>query len=72
MHFSRGKCLLQYWLDKKGMTQAELSRKTGWSSRMISYWCSRKRLMTPEAMYTVARLLEINTDDLYQWILEVD
>jgi len=70
VQFSRGRCQLQYWLDKKGMTQVELSDKTGWSKRMISHWCTGKRLMTPEAMYTVAHHLEIKSDDLYQWVLK--
>lgn len=72
MRFSRGSCLLQYWLDKRDMTQVELSNKSGWSERMISHWCTRKRLMTPEAMYTVAHHLEIDSNELYQWILEAN
>ncbi|WP_424766281.1 helix-turn-helix domain-containing protein [Paenibacillus sp. sgz302251] len=70
MHFSRGECLLQYWLDKKGLTQAEFSRRTGWSTRIISYWCNAERPMSVEAMYTAAIILDIKMDQLYQWKLE--
>lgn len=70
MHFSRGECLLQYWLDKKGITQAEFSRRSGWSTRIISYWCTRDRLMSVDAMYTAATILDIKMDQLYRWKLE--
>lgn len=70
MHFSRGECLLQYWLDKKDITQAEFARRTGWSARIISHWCNRERLMSVDAMYTAATILGIKMDQLYRWKLE--
>ncbi|WP_084134512.1 helix-turn-helix domain-containing protein [Paenibacillus harenae] len=70
MHFSRGECLLRYWLKKRGITQAELSRRTGWSTRMISYWCNDERPMSAEAMYTAATILDIRMEQLYHWKLE--
>ncbi|OBZ13321.1 helix-turn-helix transcriptional regulator [Bacillus sp. FJAT-26390] len=79
MHFSRGRCLLSYWLHKRGLTQTELSRRTGWSEatpdagwtrRVISFWCNDERLMSVEAMYTVATILDIKMEELYRWKLE--
>lgn len=72
MAYSRGRCLLQYWLDHNGISQAEFSRRSGWSQRMISHWCNNERLMSVEAMYTAAVLLGIRMDELYQWQISAD
>ncbi|MNW46575.1 helix-turn-helix protein [compost metagenome] len=72
MAYSRGRCLLQYWLDHKGMSQAEFARRSGWSTRMVSHWCSNERLMSVEGMYTAAVILGIRMDELYQWQISAD
>lgn len=81
MHFSRGECLLSYWLKNRGISQSELARRTGWSMkkpdqgwspRVVSYWCSGEMLMSVEAMYTVATILDIEMEDLYHWKLEAN
>ncbi|WP_336774224.1 helix-turn-helix domain-containing protein [Paenibacillus sp. MMO-58] len=72
MHFSRGECLLQYWLDKRKLSQVEFGRRSGWSQRMISHWCNDERKMSVEAMYTAATILEIRMDQLYRWRLEAN
>lgn len=72
MAYSRGRCLLGYWLYKKGMTQTELAQRIGWSNRMVSHWCRNERLMSVEAMYTVAEVLDIHMEDLYQWQITAD
>ncbi|OME55092.1 helix-turn-helix domain-containing protein [Paenibacillus odorifer] len=64
---SRGRCLLQDWLDLKGMSQAELSRRTGYAARMISFYCSGSRPMSTNAMYIISRVLGIHMEDLYEW-----
>ncbi|QCT03786.1 hypothetical protein E6C60_3075 [Paenibacillus algicola] len=61
-----------YWLNKRNITQAEFARRTGWSTRMVSYWCKGERLMSVEAMYAAAMILEIHMEDLYQWRLSAD
>lgn len=81
MHFTRWECMLSYWLKQRNMTQTELARRTGWSPetpengwkpRVISYWCSTELLMSVEAMYTVATILEIRMEDLYRWRLQAN
>lgn len=67
MRFSREECLLQEWLDKKGMTQIELSKKIGWTPKMVSLWCTNKKPMSPEAMYSVAYVLDIRMEYLHTW-----
>ncbi|MEC0211837.1 helix-turn-helix domain-containing protein [Paenibacillus ehimensis] len=62
--------MLQYWLNHKGLSQADLSRHTGYSTRIISHWCTDDRKMSVEAMYTVATFLGIHMEQLYQWKLE--
>lgn len=67
MRFSREECLLQYWLDKKGISQVELSQNIGWSPKMVSLWCTDKKKMSVEAMYSVSEYLEIDMKYLYTW-----
>jgi transcriptional regulator with XRE-family HTH domain len=54
------------------MTQADFARKSGWSKRMISHYCNDDRLMSVEAMYTAAVILEIPMEQLYQWKISAD
>ncbi|MGG3504734.1 helix-turn-helix transcriptional regulator [Paenibacillus lautus] len=72
MAYSRGSCLLQYWLDNRNITQAEFARRTGWKPRMISHWCTNERLMSVEAMYTAAVILNVRMEDLYQWRISIE
>ncbi len=77
MAYSQGSSRLQYWLDKRGMKQAELSRRTGWSEenkeigwspRMISFFCIIAKEMPPEALYTFSQILNVPMDQLNHWI----
>lgn len=68
MAFSRGRCRLQEWLDKRGMTQADFARKSNLSERVVSYYCSAERRMSPEAMYTASKILNISMESLYEWL----
>lgn len=63
----RGRCLLQYWLDHRQMTQAEFARRTGWSKRMVSFIATGRSPMNPEAMYLAAHILGIQMEQLYEW-----
>ncbi len=67
MAHSRGRCLLQYWIKKRNLTQTEFASRCGWSQRMVSHWCNDERPMSVEAMYTASLVLDINMEDLYQW-----
>lgn len=73
MAISRGRCLLTPLLKQAGWTQAELSRRTGYSSRMISHFClydgeGKGKPMSPEAMYVVSKALGVRMEALYEWI----
>ncbi|MFM1655534.1 helix-turn-helix domain-containing protein [Brevibacillus sp. B_LB10_24] len=66
--FTRGKCLLKPLLDRVGISQAELARRTGISERMISYYVKDQKPMSVDAMYTISRVLNCRMEDLYQWV----
>jgi len=79
MAYSRGRAVLQYWLEVRGISQTELSRRSGWSEkdpnqgwspRMISHFCKNAKSMSPEAIYTFGEILGLENPlvDLYdQW-----
>lgn len=67
MKVTRGRCLLQYWLDHREMTQAEFALRTGWSKRMVSFFATSQRSMPVEAMYLAAMILSIQMEQLYEW-----
>ncbi|CAJ1315880.1 helix-turn-helix domain-containing protein [Paenibacillus nuruki] len=64
---SRGRCLLQHWLDRRDMSQAEFSRRTGIPRRMISFYCTNTKKMSLEAMYMASQILSVHMEDLYEW-----
>lgn len=68
MRVSRGRCRLQEWLDVRGLTQVQFAARTGLSTRMVSYYCTDTRPMTPEAQYLACKALHIHMEDLYEWI----
>lgn len=70
MRVSRGRCRLQEWLDIRGFSQIDFAEKTGLSARMVSYYCTSTRPMTPEAQYLAHKALHIHMEDLYEWIIE--
>ncbi|MGG4035873.1 helix-turn-helix transcriptional regulator [Paenibacillus cisolokensis] len=72
MAYSRGRCLLQYWLDYRGISQAEFARRSGYSKRIVSHWCNDERKMSVEAMYTAAVILGIKMEQLYMWQITVE
>lgn len=67
---SRGRCLLQNWLDLRGMTQAEFARRSGWSERMVSYYCNSQKRMSPEALYSASIILDVPMERFYEWHLK--
>ncbi|CAM3370169.1 MULTISPECIES: helix-turn-helix domain-containing protein [Paenibacillus] len=67
MEAIRGRCLLQYWLDHRKMTQAEFARRTGWSKRMVSFIATGRSPMNAEAMYVASLILDIRMEQLYEW-----
>lgn len=67
-HYTRGRCRLKYLLTKTGLTQVELSRRTGISERMISYYVNNVKFMSVDAMYSISRVLNCSMEDLYEWV----
>ncbi|MFK0524720.1 helix-turn-helix transcriptional regulator [Paenibacillus illinoisensis] len=49
------------------MSQADFSRKSGWSTRMISYYCNDERKMSVEALYVASVILNVPMDQFYEW-----
>lgn len=68
MAYSRGRCLLKPLLKKKGWTQSELARRSGYHPRMISYYANNEKPMPAEVMKTISVLLDCNMEDLYEWV----
>jgi putative transcriptional regulator len=62
-----GKCLLLKLLNKRYMTQVDLSEKTGISKQQINEYISNNRLMTIYNAKLIADALDCNIDDLYEW-----
>lgn len=66
---------MQPILDRIGLTQAELARRTGYKPRMISFFATNGKLMSPEAMYAITQAIKqyepsFRMEELYEW--EVD
>lgn len=66
--FIRGRCLLQSHLEEINMSQAELSRRSGYSQRMISHFVNNERKMSADAMYTISLIIGCEMSNLYEWI----
>ena len=62
-----GKCLLLELLQKKGMTQSELSEETGITESQISLYISGKRKMSYLSAVKISLALKCHAEDLYVW-----
>lgn len=63
----RGVCQLDILLLKSGMTQTQLSLRTGISQRMISYYANNKKRMNVDAAKAISTALNCSIEDLYKW-----
>lgn len=70
MNISIGRCLLQFWLDQRGMSQAEFARRSGISERMVSHYCSGKKKMTVRSLIIASLVLDVPMDRFYEYTLE--
>ncbi|MEK3969412.1 helix-turn-helix domain-containing protein [Paenibacillus sp. FSL H7-0323] len=66
---SRGRCRLRYLLARTKITQAELSRRTGYSKQQISNWVNNRELMSFEAAATLAYVLKCQIEELYELVI---
>lgn len=64
-----GKCLLLNLLNKRYMTQVDLSEKTGISKQQINEYIANNRLMTIYNAKLIAEALDCHIEDLYEWKL---
>lgn len=69
MAFALGECLLQDYLDKKGWTQSEFSRRMDCSRQYVNALVSGKEKMSLEFAINASYILECRITDLY--VLEI-
>jgi putative transcriptional regulator len=62
-----GKCLLLNILNRKRMSQVDLSEVTGISKTQISEYISDSRRMSLPNAKLIAHALNCHIDDLYEW-----
>lgn len=72
MRVTRGRCLLQDWIDRKGWTQTEYAKRSGRPKRIISHFCNNERVMKPEDEYTASLIFGCRMEDLHEWIVVHD
>ncbi|MEK4193314.1 MULTISPECIES: helix-turn-helix transcriptional regulator [Paenibacillus] len=72
MRVTRGRCLLQDWIDNKGWTQAEYAKRSGRPKRIISHFCNNERVMKPEDEYAASLIFDCRMEDLHEWIVVQD
>lgn len=67
---SRGRCLLKVRVREAGTTQAQLSRRTGYSPQRISNWANNREPMPYEAAVHISMILNCHAEDLYIWHID--
>ena len=70
MKISIRRCLLQHWLDFRGMKQVEFARRSGISPRMVSHYCNGKQKMTIEALILASVILDIPMEKFHEYELK--
>lgn len=55
---------LNYWLEYRGKTQADLYKMAGVSSATASDWCNSKKLPRTDKIFDIAQWLMIELSDL--------
>lgn len=58
------------WIDdqgelREGMSQEELAKKLGYSQVAVSHWERGRRVPTLEAQWAIAKVLRVDTFDLF-------
>lgn len=57
---------LNYWLARRGKTQADLYKKMEVSSATASDWCNEKKIPRTDKLVAIARWLMIELSDLLE------
>lgn len=68
MSFKVGRCLLARILKEAKMTQRELCEKLNMSQSQVSDWVNDVKKMSLSNAKSVAHVLRVHIDDLYEWI----
>lgn len=58
---------IQYFLNKTGMTQAELAEKLGVNKSTISTWIAAKKYPRIDKIEIMANLFKVNKSDLVEY-----
>jgi transcriptional regulator with XRE-family HTH domain len=61
------RCLLQQWLNKRGLTQVDLAHITGLSLTQISEYSTNKRGMSSKNLILISHFLSCHAEELYEW-----
>ncbi|WP_096436571.1 helix-turn-helix domain-containing protein [Alteribacter populi] len=67
MRYDRGKCLLKLVLRRKGMSQAELSRRTGINYSQLNGYANDRNEMKVSEAKSIMSELDCDLDDLYEF-----
>jgi len=75
--FTRGRCLLRPLRIKLGLTQTDISQRTGYkkgknigySPRMISFYERDEKPMSVDAMMTISFVLGVPMESLYERLM---
>ncbi|WP_375104034.1 helix-turn-helix domain-containing protein [Paenibacillus sp. RS8] len=70
VHVTRGRCLLQEWIDSRGWTQTDYAKMSGRPKRMISHFCNDERVMKPEDEYAASLIFGCKIEELHDWTVE--
>jgi len=62
------RCLLPQLLKRRGISQADLSQRTGLSETTISQYANNHRVMSLANAKTIAATLKVTMDELYTWV----
>lgn len=68
MYLRAGRCLLRVHRRRKKITQRQIAERLDVSIQMISKIENNARTLSYEAAMNVANLLDINMEQLYEWI----
>lgn len=64
-----GRCLLRLRRKERGITQADLSARTGISENMIGHYENNRRTMSLLNAKKIADALNCQIEDLYVWVI---
>lgn len=67
MAFSARRSLLKPLLDRAGMSQSELARRTGISREMIVKYIAMRSPMPMDKAKVISSVLGCTMEDLYEW-----